>query len=134
MIVDASVASHWFADTEFSHAADKFREFSNLIAPTFLLVETANVLYKRARAGEIRPERCAESIDVLKAAMAELVPDAEVLPQAVELALQRQHPVYDCLYLALAVARNDTLVTADKRLAGAAQALNIQTELIKPAS
>ena len=132
MIIDASVASHWFADTEFSHAANKFRGFSNLIAPTFLLVETANVLYKRARAGEIRSEGCAESIALLKAAMTELVPDFEVLPQAIELALRRQHPVYDCLYLSLAVARGDKLVTADRRLASAAQALSIETELIKP--
>ena len=36
--------------------------------------------------------------------------------------LSIQHPVYDCFYLALA-RRSAPLVTADKRLAAAAQAL-----------
>jgi len=134
MIVDASVASHWFVDTEFSAAADPYRALSGLVAPMFLLVETANVLCKQARVGEIPAERCVESIDLLQSSMTELVADVELLPQAMNLALRMRHSIYDCLYLALALERRETLITADRRLAALAGTLNIPTELIEPVS
>ena len=134
MIIDASVASHWFADTEFSKAADPFRSSSSLIAPGFLLVETANVLYKQSRAGRIAALHCSERIEVLRESMAELVPDAELLPRAINLAIANNHPVYDCLYLALAIERRVQLVTADRRLAGRAEALGIAVDLVTAAS
>ena len=134
MIIDASVTSHWFVDTEFSTAADPFRALPGLIAPTFLLVETANVLCKRARGGELPPERCVECIEILQLSMTELVSDAELLPQALALALRLHLPVYDCLYLALAQERRETLITADRRLGALAGTLNIPTELIEPIS
>ncbi|NGN40080.1 type II toxin-antitoxin system VapC family toxin [Mesorhizobium sp. CGMCC 1.15528] len=134
MIIDASVASHWFVDTEFSKAADPFRALPGLVAPTFLLVETAHVLYKRARAGEIAPEKCGESIELLRDSMSELISDAELLPHALALALKIQHPVYDCLYLALATQRQQPIVTADRRLAALAGTHSIPTELIEPIS
>ncbi len=130
MIIDASVASHWFADTEFSKAADPFRSSSSLIAPGFLLVETANVLYKQSRAGTIDAGRCRESVEVLRESMAELVPDVQLLPQAIDLAIANNHPVYDCLYLALAMDRHVQLVTADRQLARRAEALGVAVDLI----
>ena len=133
MIIDASVASHWFADTEFSKAADPFRSSSSLIAPGFLLVETANVLYKQSRAGRIDAGRCGESVAVLSESMAELVPDTQLLPRAIDLAIANNHPVYDCLYLALAMERHVQLVTADRQLARRAEALGIAVDLITAA-
>jgi predicted nucleic acid-binding protein len=130
MIIDASVASHWFADTEFSKAADPFRSSSSLIAPGFLLVETANVLYKQSRAGRIDAGHCGESVEVLRESMAELVPDVQLLPQAIDLAIANNHPVYDCLYLALAMERRVQLVTADRQLARRAEALGIAVDMI----
>lgn len=66
--------------------------------------------------------------------MAELISDAELLPQAMSLALRMRHSVYVCLYLALALERRETLITADRRLAALAGTLNIPTELIEPIS
>lgn len=37
------------------------------------------------------------------------------LPAAVDLAISLDQTVYDCLYLALAEARNSVMVTADRR-------------------
>ena len=133
MILDASVASHWFADTEFSSAAAPFRWREDLVAPEFLLVETANVLYKRVRAGQIASDKCVGSIAVLRESMAELTADNELLTRAIELALEWRHPVYDCLYLALAIERREPLATADRRMSALAQKLNIETHLIEPA-
>ena len=38
-----------------------------------------------------------------------------LLPAALDLALSLHQTVYDCLYLALAEARNSVMVTADRR-------------------
>ncbi|MDT9165965.1 type II toxin-antitoxin system VapC family toxin, partial [Escherichia coli] len=46
----------------------------------------------------------------------EIVPSSVVMKSAFTIALDLDHPVYDCLYLALAAARDCRLVTADARL------------------
>jgi predicted nucleic acid-binding protein len=45
----------------------------------------------------------------------------ELLDLALDLSWEWQHPVYDCIYVALAIRRGVPLVTADRRLAGAAR-------------
>jgi predicted nucleic acid-binding protein len=45
-----------------------------------------------------------------------LVPVVELLPRAIELAFDLQHPIYDCVYLALAEREKAALITADRRL------------------
>jgi predicted nucleic acid-binding protein len=42
-----------------------------------------------------------------------ILPDEPDLPAAARLALELAHPIYDCLYLALAKRQNVPLVTAD---------------------
>ena len=51
-----------------------------------------------------------------------LVSATVLAPRAVAIAGQLDHPVYDCLYLALAEAEQADLVTADTRLVGKVQA------------
>ena len=132
MIVDANVVVHWFYPSEFSSSVSRFRDRRDLIAPAIVLVKSANVLYKNASHGKISPGDCASSVRFLEKVLIEIVPDRSLLPAAIELALSNSHPVYDCLYLALALQRNQPFATADKRLATLANSLSIQTELIKP--
>ena len=132
MIIDASVASHWFVQTEFSEAAGAFRTSDELIAPGFLLIETANVLYKRSRKGEIPAASCLKSIAALRRSLSALISDEELLPRALAIALDTLTPVYDCLYIALAIDRNDRIATADRRLAAVAGRVGIATILVEP--
>jgi predicted nucleic acid-binding protein len=132
MIVDASVAAHWFADTEFSASASHYRKRADLIGPSFLLIETANVLYKQSRAGNIQPGLCMQSISDLSMLLSEIIPDEQLLEHAVRLALKWQHPVYDCLYVALALTRRELIATADRKLALLAEKTGTGAELIKP--
>ena len=97
-----------------------------------LTLETANVLYERSHRREIEPHRCADSIDLLRAIITDWVPDDTLVRMAVNIAVERLHPVYDCLYLALALERRELLVTADRRLAAMAKELFINVELIEP--
>ena len=70
---------------------------------------------------------------MLEHLLRDVVPNEQLLPEAIRLALTHQHPVYDCLYLALALARREPLVTADRRLAAIARTVAIEAELIEPA-
>ena len=45
--------------------------------------------------------------------------DAELIDDAVRLAIALNHPVYDCIYLALAQQVGANVVTADKRFMNA---------------
>src|SRR5829696_3269756 len=47
--------------------------------------------------------------------------EADRLDEAFDLALAFEHPIDDCIYLALAVVRQLTLVTADRRMFDLAQ-------------
>ena len=49
-------------------------------------------------------------------------PHWPLLPEAVDLAMSLDQTVYDCLYLALAEARNSVMVTADRRFCDAVSA------------
>jgi predicted nucleic acid-binding protein len=63
--------------------------------------------------------------------LAEIISDQRLLPDAVRLALEWQHPVYDCLYIALALERREPIATADRKLALLAEKTCIGAELIK---
>ena len=46
----------------------------------------------------------------------ELIRSADFLGEAIYLAVELEHPVYDCVYLAAATAIRIPLITADSRL------------------
>jgi predicted nucleic acid-binding protein len=50
-----------------------------------------------------------------------LISAEELRLRALELALELNHPIYDCFYLALAERERCPLVSADKKLLGAAK-------------
>lgn len=86
------------------------------IAPDWLGVEMAGALWnkvKYSRLLAVHAERCLEAYPSF---LDRLVPSAPLLPDVLRLAIRLQHPVYDCLYLALAMSENTRLITADKKL------------------
>jgi predicted nucleic acid-binding protein len=44
-----------------------------------------------------------------------IIEEAEYVPRALELARELKHAIYDCVYLAMAEARNEVVVTADAK-------------------
>ena len=53
---------------------------------------------------------------LIERADVELYPMRALLQPATKLAIDLDHPAYDCIYLALAIARDAKFVTADARL------------------
>lgn len=120
-VVDASVAVKWFIPEVHSIAASRLMDSEiNLHAPDFFAAEIGNILWKKIRRREIEVARASEIVNTVQAFDIEIHPSAELLPVALNFAVAFGHPIYDCLYLAVAVAQNCPVVTADKRFAAAA--------------
>ena len=124
IVIDASVAVKWVLGESDSDAAVALRD-EELIAPVLWLAEAANVLWRRARADEITGEQANTRLsELVKAPVASLPIEAH-LERALALAMEIGHPVYDCLYLALALRHDTHVVTADRRFAAAAGAAGL---------
>ena len=117
IVVDASALVRIIEGAE---AAAPFREAvlkaDLVLAPELMLTEVANALWRLQRAGQLevdglqrRLSRAVELVDVIE-------PDRHLQAEALALACHLDHPVYDCLYLALARREAAVLVTADQRL------------------
>ena len=119
-VVDASVAVKWLVAEDDADAAQKLAASGHdLHAPRLMASEVANAIWRKARTGEI--ERRAAGI---------LLADVQNMPvrwgadeilstNAARLALVLDHPIYDCVYIALAYRIGATVVTADRRFANA---------------
>ncbi len=80
-----------------------------------LIAECANIFWKKLRREELSEEEALIAARVLEQADIELLPTRHLLGSATSLAIELDHPAYDCIYLALAIARNWRFVTADER-------------------
>lgn len=119
LVVDASVAVKWYLAEQGSEAARALVEQEDfLFAPDLLYPELANVLWKRRRKGEIEAEQARAALADLPETLQLIAPSAPVIDEALALAIDLDHPVYDCLYLAMALRWDCKLVTADRRFHG----------------
>jgi predicted nucleic acid-binding protein len=120
MILDASVAVKLAAyekDTEQALALMT----APAAAPAYVMIETANALWAKARRGQIETADIRRCYAKLQTMPVRLVPDSQLVDAALDLAIALNYPLYDCLYLALAMLEDDFVVTADKRFFDAAQ-------------
>ncbi len=118
LVVDASVCLKWHVPEAGSEAARAILHGgASLVAPEILVAEVANALWQKARRTDLTAARCLEIVDsVAVNAPIRFTPSVRLAPGALEIALAQTHPVYDCLYLALAGTLGVPLVTADQRL------------------
>ncbi|TCS07498.1 type II toxin-antitoxin system VapC family toxin [Caulobacter sp. BK020] len=122
LVVDASVALKWVLAEPGQAAADALLD-EDLIAPSLWLLEAANALWRRSLSGELSAGEADERLSELFNAPVTSVPIEDDLSAAAALAWRLGHPVYDCLYLALAVREHSQVVTADRRFWAAVQAV-----------
>ena len=120
-IVDASVAAKWlFQEADAGKAGDLLAEVQagrlSLLAPDLLPVEIASSLWKRVRREGLLPAEAMAQYSRFMELCPPLVRISSLTEQAFALAVQLNHPIYDCLYLALALEAACDLVTADEKL------------------
>lgn len=115
-VVDASVAVKWVVAEEGTQNALALLSAGSLCAPELLIAECANIIWKKVRLAQLNAEEALMAAELIERADIELHPMRALLEPATRLAIDLDHPAYDCIYLALAVARDATFVTADARL------------------
>ena len=129
-VVDASVAVKWVVDEPDSKTAAAFLEGPiRWIAPRLMLVEAAATLRRKVVQRELRAIGAAASLrtllDAAREGVIRLFEDEQLVDIALLLALELDHKVPDCLYLALAEREGCSLCTADRTLARIARARRV---------
>ena len=116
-VIDASIAVKWVIPEVLSEQADRVRDGEDdVLAPDLLLVEVANALWRKSTAREISAHEADVAFDLVRRSGIDLRPAGPLLPRAMDIARRLAHPVYDCVYLALAQREHASFVTADHRL------------------
>ena len=90
-----------------------------MAAPAIWLAEAANVLWRRVRLNELSEEEAGVLFRQLRAASFDSIPIENDVERALNLGIQIGHPIYDCLYLALAIREQTWLATGDARFVSA---------------
>jgi predicted nucleic acid-binding protein len=114
LVVDASVAVLWTLDQPGSQRAAALRAEEGLIAPSLIVAEIGNAVWKAVRRGDLPSEHALTAVEIALGPLDELSPVEELHGRALELAIELQHPIYDCFYIALAERERVPLVCADK--------------------
>jgi predicted nucleic acid-binding protein len=117
LVIDANVGLKWFIEEPRSPAARKILDKgASFIAPDIFIPEICNVVWKKVKNQEITAEQGQAIVSNVPMVLDHIVPSSEVAKRAFALAVQFNHPVYECLYLALAERESISLVTDDVKL------------------
>lgn len=133
LVVDASVLVKLLCEEPgTAQARDVFIREPILIAPDIALAEVFMALWKKNRRGEYRRDQLDLVPPLLCEILARTVPTADLLSRAAVLAVQHDHPIYDCLYVALAERHRIPLATADIRMLAVASQAAVTTQSVVP--
>ena len=131
LVVDASVAVLWTLTQRNSDRAAALQSEGELIAPSLIVAEIGNAIWKAVRRGDLPAREAQEGMKIaLGPRISALTPLEDLHTRALEFAVELQHPIYDCLYLALAEREHAELVTADERMFAAAQKAKVKARLL----
>jgi predicted nucleic acid-binding protein len=120
VVVDASVAAKWFVVEHDSERAFDLLALEALFAPQLLAVEVAAAITRRFRMGAMEEGDARRKLqlarETLRRPVFQLLPDADLIERASEIALTIRHPVQDCLYIACAERSAADVLTVDPTL------------------
>ncbi len=87
----------------------------NSLLPIFFKYECANIISKKVRQDELKPELGWMFYrEIIHSETVEFIPTEHVLQNAYECSVELRHPIFDCLYLIVAQINDGIVVTADK--------------------
>jgi predicted nucleic acid-binding protein len=117
IIADASVMLAIYLEEAASPAAKAALAGQPVVAPQMILAEIANGLWRAHRTQRLGGADARRILARVPNYFDRLVPTEDLAAAALDLALRRDHPAYDCFYVALAMQEGAPLATADRRLA-----------------
>ena len=123
-VLDASVAAKWFlppAHETLTQEALRLLEgyakgHTRFLVPDLFWPEFGNILWKAVRIGRISRLSAEAAVVALEERKIPTTPTLSLLQNAFAIAATFDRTVYDCVYVALSLASNAPLVTADERL------------------
>ena len=121
LVPDTSVAIKWVIQEEDSERADLLLHGGHeLYVPRLLAAESGNALGSKVHSNELLPSEVPTLLGLVLAMPLNWADDETLVADALRLAVDLDHPIYDCVYLALAYRVGGILVTADTRFANKA--------------
>lgn len=130
-VVDASVAVKWYLPEIYTTEAEKLLAPQNeLFAPELILPEFGNIIWKRARRGDLTEAEGKQIIKDFFKVKIFRYRHKSLLPAALHGALQTGQTVYDWSYLALAVSLDCEMVTADQKFYQALETTKLKKHLL----
>ncbi|MCC7390163.1 MAG: type II toxin-antitoxin system VapC family toxin [Phycisphaerales bacterium] len=121
VVVDASVAAKWvLTEADTGIALDLLNGSVRCTAPALIRIEVAGAVVRRLRGDTMTLDQaraaCAKWDILSSNAFVRLIPQDDLLDNALDIALSIRHAVPDCLYLAAAAMLGCRLITADRVL------------------
>lgn len=131
LVPDASALVKCLVEEPGSPAAVRvMRAATEIACPELVYAECANALWKRAHRGQVEANAAGEALANLLAYPLRPLPLADLTADALHVALEFDHPIYDCYYIAAAIQTGFTLVTADRVLAGIAREVGLADRVV----
>lgn len=125
-VLDTSAAVKLYAPEEGGSAVlDLLESGAGFIVPDIFPLEFASALLRKERRREVVPGTAQRALRELGVAGFVLVPHAPLLDDAVALASEHQHGLYDCLFLLVARRHDVPVVTFDSAMAALTRRLGI---------
>lgn len=122
LVIDASVAVKLIVEEAGTAQASALLDGGDaLIAPDWLKIEVASALWQKVRDSQLLAIHAERGLRAIEGVFEQMVPAIDLADTAFLLSLRLRHPVYDCLYLALGLASEATVVTADRKFFRAAE-------------
>jgi predicted nucleic acid-binding protein len=119
LVCDASVLFKLLVDEADSARAKALMASAEVIVPELVYAEIGNAMRAYVRRTGISPGEAEGLLEVLDRAPLHVRPIRPYLPRALAIASMINHPVYDCVYLALGESLDVPVVTADSRFLSA---------------
>ncbi|MGD9921339.1 MAG: type II toxin-antitoxin system VapC family toxin [Pseudorhodoplanes sp.] len=116
LVIDASVVLKWLLAEPEAASALLLRRQYHLIAPELILLECASTFWKRVRRRQLSVEEALMLVEAIPLAGIEIISMQSEARAITDLALELDHPAYDCAYIVLAQSRQCRFATADTRL------------------
>lgn len=107
----------WIADEANAELSATLLGRDDLVAPDLLAVEVGSALRRKASMGELTRDQVADGFALIFRSIQFHSSSPELMARAFDLSAAPAHPIYDCVYVALAEALNGQFVTNDLELA-----------------
>ncbi len=131
LVLDASAAVRAVMDAASQpRLLDALASASAVIAPALLRIEVANALWKYVRTGVIDAAEARARHAEANLLVQAYIEEGPLFPEALQLAIDHQHPVYDAVYAVVARRQAARLLSFDKRLQSLCAVAGIECEAL----